>query len=364
MKHAKDLAYLRQLCCLGLPKEAFIPEFLQAITSVIPSHNNTYAGSDPSEFKPEEISMPTNDADMVNTIQHTLKSYWIPERTQRVAAWFQKNPVLTNFNVFDDDYIDSDLFNLVLKPLDQYHPLLGFFTNHGKPPSAINLFRPRSQKPFDTHDQALFVRLLPYVNHAFQSQANHHLEYVNQGMTGMLLMDINGNILYQNATAARLWLIAHYPLMTTGGTLNTHIMLPQLRRLCHNLNALFEGKDAPPPSFCHTNGRGRFIFTAYWLDKANREPGGLIGVTIEHQEPQALVLLRALRDLPLSPTQKEVALLAAQGMAYEKIGARLHIKLTTVKDHIYKVFDKLDIRSREELLPLLLAKSVTALHYH
>ena len=141
-------------------------------------------------------------------------------------------------------------------------------------------------------------------------------------------------------------------------------MLPQLRQLCRNLNTLFQGNDAAPPSFCHSNGRGRFIFTAYWLDKVNREPGGLIGVTIEHQEPQALVILRALRDLPLSPTQKEVALFMAQGLPYDKIGERLHIKLTTVKDHAYKIFDKLDIHRREELLPLLLAKSVTALHYH
>jgi DNA-binding CsgD family transcriptional regulator len=44
----------------------------------------------------------------------------------------------------------------------------------------------------------------------------------------------------------------------------------------------------------------------------------------------------------------------AQGVSYEKIGERLHIKLSTVKDHIGKTFTKLDIHHRKELLPKLL----------
>jgi DNA-binding CsgD family transcriptional regulator len=240
--------------------------------------------------------------------------------------------------------------------LDQYHPLLVFIRSQDKLIGAINLFRSRSQKPFNNHEQTLLLRLMPYVNHAFQNQNAHDLQYVNQGVSGMVLMDKAGNILYQNATAERLLLIASYPLVPMDSIIKINVLLSKLRQLCRNLNTLFEGKDAAPPSFCHTNGRGRFLFTAYWLDKANREPGGLIGVTIEHQEPQALIILRALRDLPLSPVQKEVALLVAQGVAYENIGERLHIKLTTVKDHVYKIFDKLDIHHREELLPKLLAK--------
>ena len=78
-------------------------------------------------------------------------------------------------------------------------------------------------------------------------------------------------------------------------------------------------------------------------------------MTVEHQEPIVLKILRALQNLPLSPTQKEVAVLLVQGFSNEKIGERLHIKLSTVKDHIGKIFTKLDIHRREELLPMLMA---------
>jgi ATP/maltotriose-dependent transcriptional regulator MalT len=78
-------------------------------------------------------------------------------------------------------------------------------------------------------------------------------------------------------------------------------------------------------------------------------------MTIEHQEPLTLKILRAMRNLPLSSAQKEVAILLAQGNSNEKIGEHLHIKLTTVKDHIRKIFVKLDIERREDFLPKLLA---------
>jgi len=213
MKHAKELAYLRQLCCMGLPKETFLPEFLLAVTNVIPSQNNTYSGVDPTEFKPGDLSMSVEQLDMINTIQQVMYDYWIPERANRVASWFKNHWVLTDFAVFDEDYKNSDLMNLVFWPLDQYHPLLVFIRSQDKLIGAINLFRSRSQKPFNNHEQTLLLRLMPYVNHAFQNQNAHDLQYVNQGVSGMVLMDKAGNILYQNATAERLLLIASYPLV-------------------------------------------------------------------------------------------------------------------------------------------------------
>ena len=78
-------------------------------------------------------------------------------------------------------------------------------------------------------------------------------------------------------------------------------------------------------------------------------------MSIEHHEPQTLKILRTMQKLPLSPSQKEVALLLAQGKSNDYIGNQLHIGKTTVKDHIRKIFVKLDIHRRDELLPVLLA---------
>jgi DNA-binding CsgD family transcriptional regulator len=129
----------------------------------------------------------------------------------------------------------------------------------------------------------------------------------------------------------------------------------KLEQLCRNLETVYRGQHAAPPSCCHTGPNGRFLFRAYWLNGQNHESGGLVGMIIEHQEPLVLKILRTLQNLPLSPSQKEVALLLAQGASSEKIGERLHIKPSTVKDRIRKIFNKLDIHHRDELLPKLLA---------
>ena len=99
------------------------------------------------------------------------------------------------------------------------------------------------------------------------------------------------------------------------------------------------------------------MFHAHWLDNANQEPSGMIGVNIELHEPQLLRLLRALQQFQLPPVQREVALLIAEGLSNEEIGIHLHIKLTTVKDHVRRIFVKLDIARREDLLSKLLNAS-------
>jgi DNA-binding NarL/FixJ family response regulator len=75
----------------------------------------------------------------------------------------------------------------------------------------------------------------------------------------------------------------------------------------------------------------------------------LIGIIIEHQEPISLHLLRNLQKEPLSAKQREVALMLALGHSHEQIGQQLHIKNTTVRDHIQKTYTKLDIHNSDEL---------------
>ena len=165
----------------------------------------------------------------------------------------------------------------------------------------------------------------------------------------MMIMDMQGTILYLSREAKNLLSLACHPILTVDLRSKEIELLAKLAKLCRNLEAV-----SPSHSWCYTSPSGRFMFRAYWLNQPNNEPGGLVGITIEHQEPLVLKILRALQSLPLSPTQKEVAMLLAQGVSSGKIGESLHIKPTTVKDHVGKIFTKLDIHHREELLAKVL----------
>ena len=53
--------------------------------------------------------------------------------------------------------------------------------------------------------------------------------------------------------------------------------------------------------------------------------------------------------VPLTRREREIALLAVQGLACKAIGQRLYISARTAETHLAMVYDKLGIRSRGEL---------------
>jgi DNA-binding CsgD family transcriptional regulator len=353
MKQSHAVAYLRQLCCSGLSKEVVIREFLRAVKAVIPSDNNVFSGCD-EQFCPTYHITEFDVADRDEVIPVVIADYATKERQRRIAEWFKLHPVITDYVVWDEAFLMSDLYNLVWRQFDQHHVLWAPVRQNGKPVAMLNLCRPRRQKPFNSREQALALRLLPYLAHALRAPDDKDIHYSVNGASGLMVLNAQGSILYLCDEAKRLLTLACHPILSLHAHGQKEALLAKLAQLCRNHDTIFRGQAAAPPSWSHAGPYGCFIFHAYWLNRQNREPGGLIGMIVEHQEPSTLKILRALQNLPLPPMQKEVALLLAQGVSSEMIGQRLHIKPTTVKDHISKIFTKLDIHRREELLPRLL----------
>jgi len=196
--------------------------------------------------------------------------------------------------------------------------------------------------------------LTPYLGHAFLVSGDKDSQYSGNELSGLMIMDARGQIIYLSQQAENLLALACSPIVSRDRQKQETIVKQNLAQLCQSLDTIFQGKTANPPSWSLTNNCGRFVFHAQWLRNAH-EPGGIIGMSITHQEPLTLKVLRVLPNTQLSPTQREVVLLMVQGLSNDQIGEKLHIKLTTVKDHITKIFIKLDISRREELLPKLLA---------
>jgi DNA-binding CsgD family transcriptional regulator len=84
-------------------------------------------------------------------------------------------------------------------------------------------------------------------------------------------------------------------------------------------------------------------------------------VTINHDEPRAVVLRRALDALPLSVAQKEVCRLLRAGFTQGEIAKVLAVAPSTVADHGKKVYGKLDNHSVHELRHLLDSLATSAI---
>ena len=358
-KHSNDTAYLRQLCCLGLDKEIVIAEFLRAVRSVIPSENNVCTTLKPPFILDNHI-LGFDASEMANLPLEPMAYFLTPECMIRSAAWFAHHPVFTDpSTIWGKDYYLSDPYNLIWRKLDQHHFLYAPVYQYGKPVALLGLFRPKQHSPFNRHEQDLLPQLTPYISHALGANNCKTIIYSETSSSGLLIMNTSGELLYQSQEAKRLLVLASYPVL--GATQHVEYLktlgdylFRKLKQFCRNLDAIFQGNVASPPSWSFTNGRGRFDFRAQWLENTSQGTSGLIGINIDLYEPQSLRLLRTLQQYQLPPVQREVALLIAEGFSNDEIGVRLHIKLTTVKDHVRRIFTKLDIERREDLIVKLL----------
>ena len=107
------------------------------------------------------------------------------------------------------------------------------------------------------------------------------------------------------------------------------------------------------PAYHCQNVWGAFTFHAQWLDEAEA-PSGLIGITISHQEPLPIRLMRSIEHLQLSARRAEVGFLMANGASMENIALRLGISTHTAVAHGRWIYERLNVHTRTELLSKLL----------
>ena len=61
----------------------------------------------------------------------------------------------------------------------------------------------------------------------------------------------------------------------------------------------------------------------------------------------------AARPLPISGREREIAMLVAAGLSNRQIADRLLVSVRTVEGHLYRIFAKLGIDDRDQLIHLL-----------
>lgn len=291
---------------------------------------------------------------MAQSLPRVVIEFHDAVRRKRAMRWLAGHDVLTDLAVLDDCFEISDLYQAVFQPLDLQHVLWAPTLDCGYFNGLLCLHRSQRYKPFGNHDRSLVGHLTSYLAHALAINDNGQGGFCEKGESGMIVMNGAGKTRYRCPEAERLLTLARYPRLLIDARSEDRLQA-KLAQLCRDLQAVYRGDTVLPPSYSHGNAHGLFLFRAYRLTESDLGGGDMIGLTVEHREPLKLKILRGLRHQPLSPAQKEVALQLAQGEPFESIGKRLNIKPTTVKDHVRKIYTKLDIRQRDQLLPKLMA---------
>ena len=98
---------------------------------------------------------------------------------------------------------------------------------------------------------------------------------------------------------------------------------------------------------------GRWVaLHASWLDLAPGQPAR-IAVIIETAAP-AEVAAVIMQAYGLTERERTVTGLVCQGRSTAQIAAELWISANTVQDHLKSVFDKTGVRSRREVMAVIL----------
>jgi DNA-binding CsgD family transcriptional regulator len=181
--------------------------------------------------------------------------------------------------------------------------------------------------------------------------------------SGLIIVDREARLRYASAEALRLLVLAIHPHLSAQviTALGSSIILQAvILQVCGKLVGAFEGKQAAAEAaWHHTNPWGTFGFRAYCLDDGGLNDGGpackpLVGITIQYEMSLAVKVMARLKRFHLSRRQTEICLLIAADHSRAELARRMGISEHTVVTHIRRIYEKLGVQSRAELMSKLL----------
>jgi DNA-binding CsgD family transcriptional regulator len=192
---------------------------------------------------------------------------------------------------------------------------------------------------FTPAEAAVIARVGPHIAHALrQSLLLHGPVALGDPRPGVLVLAEDLSVAATTPEAdALLELLEPAP----------HLPLPAV--VYAVVTALHTGR--PDPSARVRAASGTWL--AVHASRLAGADAGRVAVVIEPCTPRATVTIR-LAAFGLSRREAEVARLVLRGASTRAISAALHISPHTVQDHLKHVFDKLGVRSRRDLVGLML----------
>ena len=131
----------------------------------------------------------------------------------------------------------------------------------------------------------------------------------------------------------------------------------ELKVLVQKLREGFSDLQLPhqAPQWETNNPWGDFVFQVSWFKKPGNKENGLIAVTVQCQEPILIQVILRCDELGFTERQTEVTTALLKGLSYNEVADNLHVSPNTVKDHTKKIYERLSICGKSELLPCLLS---------
>jgi DNA-binding CsgD family transcriptional regulator len=355
VKHASVTAHIRQLCCLGLGAEVIMPYVLKALHDLILSDSNAFFWVDENDEITNICAEKLLPPDVMRLYFREFYDYKVGGFHSIITQTALRERHIDRANR-DAGFYQSDYYNLVWREhLNAHHAMYAVIEDQGNRVGQLSLYRSTQEKAFSEQDENLLAQVTRYIAHGTAACPNSNAgatEFFDTPRTGLIILNARGEIQHLSGEGKRLLFLASHSTVSRQSLLaDEEDPLPSaLKQITKYLQSIFSGKSAPPPVWRIDNGWGRFVFRAFWLDAERGSDAGLIGVTVQQQEPLPLKVLGKLKTMPLPDRQKQVILLLAGGASRARIAEELNVKLNTVAYHVQQVHDRMEVHSRSELL--------------
>lgn len=341
---------LRQLCNLGLPAPLLLPSLLPVLRELVPASHAGFFFCDArggiSNLYAERLLAPNAMAayhdDHSN--QQFRKQY-----LQRVAA---ANPI--SLRSVSPDERNSAYYRDVLVALGIEHFLYAVVRHQGQVLGQLSLYRSSDAAAFSQDDAQTLDSVLHYLGEGLAVPSPVVLRDVQEQAVeeGLALLDANGQELYADANWPRLIRLAHGNAITPATALAERETLP--RFVTAMLGAVLSAPNAIHQ--VHTSW-GQFAFRRHSMTSGQGNQA--VALLLSRLAAEPLRLAQGAAALGLSPQQREVAVLMAQGHSNTEIATRMHIKRDTAGYHVKQVFARLKVHERSAIAKVLGAAGAT-----
>ncbi|HUN92341.1 MAG TPA: LuxR C-terminal-related transcriptional regulator [Burkholderiaceae bacterium] len=351
MKSSNAIAHVRQLCTLGLGGTAVMPALLKAVRRLVPCDSAAFFWAD-------------DNGDWVNLYAERMlppalmKRYFerYYEAGDRTFRQRMLDCTARRKSVAQDVDVDaaSPYYREILKPLGASAVVQLLVQDNGRPLGQMSLYRSDRAAAFTGAEKAALEGIAHYVARCLDAAGGAERpktvdDYRDSDEGALVVCTKAGETISGSQRAHAL--LAH----ASGEPINRQTLLDAvelkgrdlLRRLAGGLETrapLYETS----PALRVDNAWGRFRLNAYALGESD------VGVLIQRQEHLLVRLVDAMRSLPLSAQQREVALHLAQGRTNGEIAERLGVALNTSTYHVKQLFQKLDAHDRTDAIARIL----------
>ncbi|WP_132954991.1 hypothetical protein [Rhizobium sp. BK251] len=244
------------------------------------------------------------------------------------------------------DYFCAKTFSLLMKAGDHLHNLNLKVEIENRPRAVVVLFRgPRKQ--FKRGDESYLLQAQPHLQRAIESQLAEG-RWERSDLPGHLLVDPSGRSLLAMCGQASKLLEA-CAIVGQDVRRSESITLPPrfAEELCLRLESSAVTHDILDIPW------GRLRMTAARMNEPNAGVASQVLISLEMEVPRRLKTIQNILNLSLSPLQRSIALIAAEGGSRADCLNSTGVSKEALKKHLTAIYRELGVNSWEELVKVL-----------